>query len=343
MRHVVRFALAQALLLSAAVAQEAAVPVRLVPREGAPYQAELGTWTAEALVVHTERGLRSVAPKELAAIVFLPPSGVRAPDPAGLEVTPLCAWRLEERLERVLSRLAAEARRPIEVDAEVEPRRVSLTLEAATWRAALAAVASRVDAEIEEGPRGLRIAPDAAAAPFRVVLDRPPAPVGAPETPAGGATPALDVDLVAPALTWLARTQGPDGGWTGAHAADGVDRGTTALALRAFLSVGHTHRFGDHKQAVRKGLDLLRARPVAPAGGPTANVERLLVATTLCEAYAVTRDYLLKAPATAELAEALAARGPAGGWGLRPHAAEDTLKTCPPDTKCSRRGTGAGG
>ncbi len=327
MRRVLRLALAHVVLLSVAAGQEAAVPVRLVPREGDAWQADLGTWTAEALVVHSARGLRTVAPKDLRAVVFLPPPGARAPDPAGLEVAPLCAWRLEERLERVLARLAAEARRPIEVDAEVAPRRVALALDAATWRTALAAVAGRVDAEVEEGPTGPRLAPDAAAAPFRVVVARPPAPAAAPDAPAAPPEQAPDVDLIAPALAWLARAQRSDGAWSGALPAGAFDRGTTALALRAFLSVGHSHRFGDHKQAVRRSLELLRARPVASADGPATNVERLLVATALCEAYAVTRDYLLKAPATAELAEALAARGPGGGWGLRPHAAEDTFST----------------
>ena len=83
------------------------------------------------------------------------------------------------------------------------------------------------------------------------------------------------------ALAWLARAQGPDGGWNAAEHGAGreaavmanrndienrhdaglkANTAMTGLALLAFLGAGHTHTDGRYKEVVANGLRYLRSQ-----------------------------------------------------------------------------------
>jgi len=83
------------------------------------------------------------------------------------------------------------------------------------------------------------------------------------------------------ALAWLARAQGPDGGWNAAEHGAGRDApilasrmdienrhnaglkantAMTGLALLAFLGAGHTHTDGNYQTVVANGLQYLRSQ-----------------------------------------------------------------------------------
>jgi hypothetical protein len=82
------------------------------------------------------------------------------------------------------------------------------------------------------------------------------APAGEPTAPAG--RDKVD-QAVAAALTYLKRSQSPDGSW---RAAFGSDRnaGVTGLCVMAFLSAGHTPAEGEHARAVADGVRWVLAR-----------------------------------------------------------------------------------
>ncbi|MEX0825056.1 MAG: prenyltransferase/squalene oxidase repeat-containing protein [Pirellulaceae bacterium] len=152
---------------------------------------------------------------------------------------------------------------------------------------------------------------------------------------------------VTKALKWLERHQMPNGGWTFAHQA--VCRepvcdhngskvqdfsGATALALLPFLGAGQTHLTGQYKETVRRGLLFLisQGKPTN-AGGmsaldftkPGGNMySHGIAAIVLCEAYAMTEDPSLAAPAQGALNFIMAAQGPRGGWRYKPGQEGDT-------------------
>lgn len=152
---------------------------------------------------------------------------------------------------------------------------------------------------------------------------------------------------VTKALKWLERHQMPNGGWTFAHQA--VCReptcdhngskvqdmsGATGLALLPFLGAGQTHLTGQYKETVRRGLLFLisRGKPTTVGGMSALDFTKPggsmyshgIAAIVLCEAYAMTEDPSLAAPAQGALNFIMAAQGPRGGWRYEPRQAGDT-------------------
>lgn len=139
---------------------------------------------------------------------------------------------------------------------------------------------------------------------------------------------------VTAALAWLRKHQRPNGSWSakgdtckecesktswGAAAGDArYDVGVTALAVLAYLGNGHTHRFGKHKVVVNRGLRFLKAQQKADGsiGFDTGEsiYNHAYATQALCEAYAISRDFTLKAPAQKAISFVLKAQNPNLGW-----------------------------
>ncbi len=150
------------------------------------------------------------------------------------------------------------------------------------------------------------------------------------------------------ALDWLARAQSDDGSWNAARFGGGTetnalgenrhntgnraDTGVSGLALLAFLSAGHTHLDGKHRDTVAKGLSyLLQAQmPSGDLSGPKqiGNEQSVVNARMYChsiaflalaEAHAMTHDQVIREGLIKAAQFTLAAqdvRG--GGWRYRP-------------------------
>jgi hypothetical protein len=151
------------------------------------------------------------------------------------------------------------------------------------------------------------------------------------------------------ALAWLARNQGPDGGWNAAeHGAgressyangrpDGEYRhqaglkantAMTGLALLAFLGAGHTHVGGKYASVVSRGLSYLihQQLPSGDLSGreqigrePTVRYARMyshgMASLALVEAYAMTGDQALLLSVQSACRYTLGAMNPkSGGW-----------------------------
>ena len=151
----------------------------------------------------------------------------------------------------------------------------------------------------------------------------------------GGATEASE-RAVARALEWFARHQLPDGGWNYDHRLGPCNgrcgdpgrlsdcrTGATAMALLPFLGAGQTHKDGKYKEVVHRGLYFLTAQmkqknmggmltgDLAQGGGNMYS--HGLSAIVLCEAYAMTQDAGLRAPAQLSLNHIMYAQDPVGG------------------------------
>lgn len=151
---------------------------------------------------------------------------------------------------------------------------------------------------------------------------------------------------VALALKWLADHQMPDGGWSFDHTKAGgcgnqcrnpgsladARSGATAMALLPFLGAGQTHREGEYSKNVRAGLYYLitNRMKVSPEGGSFyesggSMYSHGLAAICLTEAYAMTRDKVLRAPAQEALNFIVSAQDPVGGgWRYQPRQKGDT-------------------
>ena len=153
---------------------------------------------------------------------------------------------------------------------------------------------------------------------------------------------------VANALKWLAAHQNADGSWSFDHRIGPCNgrcgnagnlsecrTGATAMALLPFLGAGQTHREGKYKEVVRRGLYFLTSQMklenhgglqtgnLAQGGG--ALYSHGLAAITLCEAYGMTQDKALMAPAQLSLNHIMYAQDPVGGgWRYEPRQAGDT-------------------
>lgn len=152
------------------------------------------------------------------------------------------------------------------------------------------------------------------------------------------------------ALAWLVRHQAEDGRWDvdgwqarcGARPCDDAplpagaelrDVGLTATVTLAFVSCGHTQRFGRFKEAVARALGWLRARQVEDGSvvGEVPHAHALddhaLATVALCETYALSRDFTLRRHAGRALAACLAAQEPDGGWAHGASGAEGLART----------------
>jgi hypothetical protein len=182
------------------------------------------------------------------------------------------------------------------------------------------------------------------------LIPAPPVPIGRmlsgrdPELRAhlveeGGGTWQTEA-AVARGLVFLARHQNPDGSWSLHDFAktpdcDGTCRGEgqvrsdvagTALALLPFLGAGQTHRNGQYREEVRKGLQWLVQHQkydggLCDGGQMYAHGQ---AAIALCEAYALSHDEQLRQPAQMALDFIVRAQHRAGGWRYNPGQAGDT-------------------
>jgi hypothetical protein len=135
---------------------------------------------------------------------------------------------------------------------------------------------------------------------------------------AGGGT-AESERAVAAALAWLARHQNQDGSWsidyharcrgpgcTGPGSCD-APGAATAFGLLPFLAAGQTHETrGPYQNNIRNGFYWLvgHQKPtgdLSVTGGQTQMYSHGLATITLCEAYGMTHDRHLEAPAKAAL------------------------------------------
>jgi len=152
----------------------------------------------------------------------------------------------------------------------------------------------------------------------------------------GGGNQASE-DAVKLALRWLAEHQMPDGGWTFDHPrcptcqgkCDGAGKlaearnGATAMALLPFLGAGQTHKEGEYRDVVGRGLYFLgnSMKVDQKKGGswhePGGTMySHGLAAIVMCEAYGMTQDPQLRAPAQACVNYIVNTQDRVtGGWG----------------------------
>jgi hypothetical protein len=147
---------------------------------------------------------------------------------------------------------------------------------------------------------------------------------------------------VTQALQWLSRHQAPNGGWTFQHnlvcknsCGDPGEpdygmsfNAATALALLPFMGAGQTHTEGQFKKVVFRGLRFLiqNGRKGTESGLPVLDLRDRkgnmyshgLASIALCEAYAMTGDPELAAPAQASLNYIAVAQCRDGGWRYQP-------------------------
>ena len=157
-----------------------------------------------------------------------------------------------------------------------------------------------------------------------------------------GGTPSSEA-AVTEALKWFSRHQMPNGGWTYQHdlvcrgrCKDGCDasynksyNAATAMALLPFLGAGQTHISGEFRRNVQSGLLFLiqngklskkNGLPVLDLRDGKGNMySHGLAAIALCEAYAMTEDPVLIAPAQAALNYIIMAQCNDGGWRYSPN------------------------
>ena len=136
---------------------------------------------------------------------------------------------------------------------------------------------------------------------------------------------------VAAALDWLARHQGPDGGWSLDYrqrckdpSCTGVgdsrsEAAAAALGLLPFLAAGQTHQSRGHFQKVVKAALAWLLGHQQPTGDLSAGGSQMyshgLATIALCEAYGMTGDRALRGPAQAALHFIEVGQDPqTGGW-----------------------------
>lgn len=146
---------------------------------------------------------------------------------------------------------------------------------------------------------------------------------------------------VAGALKWLAQHQRPDGSWSFDHRhgpskanpgdlADAYN-GATGIVILPFLGAGVTHKEGTYKQTVKAGLAYLVKNMKLRDGklGDLTDSGNMyshgICAMALCEAYAMTNDRDLAAPAQAAINYIAFAQDPVGGgWRYQARQPGDT-------------------
>jgi hypothetical protein len=143
--------------------------------------------------------------------------------------------------------------------------------------------------------------------------------------------------VMAKGLAWLARQQKPGGYWefdpTDPKLKTGDKATATGLALLPFLGAGQTHAADDkYKKTVGDGLTWLK-NDLNPGtgrfahGSPQYMYGHGIATMALCEAYALTGDAALKAPAQAAVNYVVKAQGVDGSWGYQAGTSGDTSIT----------------
>lgn len=135
---------------------------------------------------------------------------------------------------------------------------------------------------------------------------------------------------VALGLAWLAKQQKADGGWEFDQGQKEQKACATGLTLMAFLGAGQTHTDpkAKYQKTVADGIAfLVKAMPVNGASAGRFSTEaysNAIAALGLIEAYAVTKDAKLKAPAQAAINYIQKTQGPNGSWGYSASSNGDT-------------------
>lgn len=160
---------------------------------------------------------------------------------------------------------------------------------------------------------------------------------------AGGGSEASEA-AVAAALKWFAEHQFPDGSWSFDHTKgpcqgkcsqpgklENGRNSATGMALLPFLGSGQTHKEGAYKEKVRGGLYFLvqNMKSNNQGGATLADGGSMyghgICSIVLCEAYAMTHDRELMAPAQAVINHIVYAQDPVGGgWRYAPRQPGDT-------------------
>ena len=146
---------------------------------------------------------------------------------------------------------------------------------------------------------------------------------------------------VTEALKWLSRHQMPNGAWTYQHnlVCNGrcgnpgepnrakAFNAATAMGLLPFMGAGQTHKSGEFREVVFRGLRFLvqNGKPGTQGGLPVLDLSEGggnlyshgLAAIALCEAYAMTEDPELLGPAQAAINYIVYAQCRDGGWRYR--------------------------
>jgi len=147
------------------------------------------------------------------------------------------------------------------------------------------------------------------------------------------------VEAVDLGLRWLARQQHkPSGSWSlkGPYDNGAIFENrsaATAMALLAFLGDGHTHQKGEYANVVAKGLRFLLSEQdrngffAGSARGDDRAYAQAQATIAICEAYALTNDSELKAPAQIALDWAVEAQSSEGGWRYKPRFDSDLSVT----------------
>jgi hypothetical protein len=139
-------------------------------------------------------------------------------------------------------------------------------------------------------------------------------------------------------LDWLALHQAPSGRWgtkdfeKAGHCncrdqAEDHDIAGTAFGLLPFLGAGHTHAYGKHKAIVLKGVQWLLKKQKSGGNFHDNAYENALATIAICEAYGMTRDPGLKAPAQYAINYILRAQSANGSWGYAAGDLGDTSVT----------------
>jgi hypothetical protein len=146
------------------------------------------------------------------------------------------------------------------------------------------------------------------------------------------------------ALKWIASRQAADGGWNFNHnlsanplpcpdpgSAAEARNGATGMALLPFLGAGQTHKEGIYKKQVYGGLYYLikNMKVNGQTGswheGGGSMYSHGIASIVMCEAYAMTHDKELLAPAQLAVNFIVQAQDPVGGgWRYNPREAGDT-------------------
>jgi squalene cyclase len=138
---------------------------------------------------------------------------------------------------------------------------------------------------------------------------------------------------VARGLKWLADNQVKT---TGAWVFDGTSRAevvaATGMGVLPFLAAGHTHKKGDKdkpnpfQKNVEAGLKFLTASqlPTGTFRGSNTMYAHAIATLALCEAYSMTADKTLLAPARAAVAYIVRGQAADGSWGYSAGTKGDT-------------------
>jgi hypothetical protein len=146
---------------------------------------------------------------------------------------------------------------------------------------------------------------------------------------------------VARGLMWLARHQNADGRWSlnkfhlageckGECGSRGgqSDTAGTALALFAFLGAGQSHVQGAYHETVAKGLRWLMDQQLPDGDLRGRGIGRMYAhgqaSIALCEAYALSHDSQVRAPAQRAIDFIVKAQHREGGWRYSPGEPGDT-------------------